>query len=285
MPDFPSLRIEGVTISRAICGTNALLGYSHVSPGRDAWIREHFTAARIARVFAHCLELGVNAVMGPLHPRLVEALDETERIAGARPVWVSTTDAGMAPRGREREAQQARAAGKIDEMVAIARESTAEQVAALRAARAPICLFHGQWTDRWPSVDGRLYEYDHYTQLIRQAEMVPGTSVHQTPRLDEVAHGGYDIAVFAVPVNRSGWSMRPDQATALEIIGRVGKPVIAIKTLACGRYETERDVPAWLEWAVDVPGVEAIALGLMVEQEADQSIPILRERFARKFGA
>jgi hypothetical protein len=284
MPDFPSLTIEGVTISRIICGTNALLGYSHVSPGRDAWIREYFNPARIARVFACCLELGVNAVMGPLHPRLIEALDETQRIAGARPVWVSTTDAGMAPKGREREAQQARAAGKIDEMVAIARESTAEQAAALKSAGAPICLFHGQWTDRWPSVDGRLHEYDHYTRIIRQAGMIPGTSVHQSARMAEVAHGGYDIAVLATPANKSGWLMRPDQAAALKAIAEAGKPVIAIKTLACGRYETERSVPEWLEWAVDVPGVQAIALGLMVEQEAEQSVPILRERFARKFG-
>ena len=59
MSTFPSLTVEGVTVPRMIVGTNALLGYSHVSSGRDAWIREYFTPRRIARVFARCAELGV----------------------------------------------------------------------------------------------------------------------------------------------------------------------------------------------------------------------------------
>jgi len=35
---------------------------------------------------------------------------------------------------------------------------------------------------------------------------------------------------------------------------------------------------------VDVQGVAGIVLGLMLEQEAEQSIPLLREQFAAKFG-
>ncbi len=284
MAEFPSLTIEGVTIPRVICGTNALLGWSHVSPGRDAWIREHFTAQRIARVFARCMELGVTAVMGPLFPRLIEALEETDKLTGARMTWISTTNMGMAPQGREDEMNRARAAGKIDEVAAISRESIAEQAAALKSAGAAFCLFHGFWADRWAMVDGRLADFAHYTQTIRAAGMIPGSACHLSPRLDEIAHGGYDLALLATPVNKGGWHMRPSQETALDVIARANKPVLAIKTLACGRCDEELGIPAWLNWAADVPGVEAIALGLMVEQEAEQSIPILRERFAAKFG-
>ena len=283
MAEFPSLMIEGITIPRVICGTNALLGYSHVSPGRDAWIREHFTADRIAQVFAKCMELGVTAVMGPLVPRLIEALDEAEKLTGERMTWVSTTNAGLVPKGREEEAQKARAAGKLDEAKAIARESTVEQLAALKAAGAPICFFHGAWIDRWPVVDGRLAEFGRFTQMIRDAGLIPAAVSHDSQRLSEVAHGGYDLALLGTPVNMSGWNMRPTRDEAMEVIDKADKPMLAIKTLACGRFE-EHHIGDWLHWAADVPGVDMIALGLMVEQEAEESIPLLRERFAAKFG-
>ncbi|MHB1319122.1 MAG: hypothetical protein ACYCYF_10935, partial [Anaerolineae bacterium] len=108
MESFPSLTIEGVTISRVICGTNALLGWSHVSAGRDAWIRSYYTPERIAEVWARCQDLGVNAVMGPLFPRLIEALEATERLTGVRPIWVATTNATQGPKGHEAEWQAAR---------------------------------------------------------------------------------------------------------------------------------------------------------------------------------
>ena len=283
MSGFPQFTVEGVTLPRVICGTNALLGWSHVSPGRDAWIREYFTPQRIAQVFAKCIELGVTAVMGPLFPRLIEALDETEKLTGVRMIWVSTTNAGLAPKGREEDLQKARAAGNVEEALAIARESTAEQAAALKAAGAPICLFHGGWVDRWPIVNGQLQDLSRFTRAIREAGLIPGAMTHDSQRLSELAHGGYDLALFGTPVNKGGWNMRPSRDEALAVIAKSEKPVIAIKTLACGRFD-EHHLEDWLNWAVDVQGVEAIAIGVMVEQEAEQSIPVLRERFAAKFG-
>jgi hypothetical protein len=284
MPAFPSFTIEGVTIPRVLCGTNALLGFSHVSRGRDAWIREHFTAKRIAQVFAKCMELGVTACMGPLFPRLLDALEETEKLTGARMTWVSTTSHETVPKGREEEYRKAHAAGRVDEAMAISRESTQEQVAKLKAAGAPICIFHGGWVDRWPATDGKLEGFNHYTQIIREAGLVPGAATHQSGRLAEVARGGHDAAILVTPVNKGGWNMRPTRDEAVKVIGEVNKPLIAIKPLACGRYEGENSVEDWLKWVVDVKGVQAVALGLMLEQEAEQSIPVLRDQFAAKFG-
>ena len=284
MAAFPSLTIEGVRIPRVICGTNALLGWSHVSPGRDAWIREYFTAERIALVFAKCIELGVTAVMGPLYPRLIEALDATEKLTAVRMTWVATTNAGRAPGGREQDLAQARAAGKRDEALAISLESTSEQASLLKEAGASFCLFHGQWADEWPMQDGELVDLAHYTQEIRAAGLIPGSSVHDSSRLAYLLGHDVDLALLATPVNKSGWYMLPDRDQALAAIGSKAKPVLAIKTLACGRYSDERSVPEWLNWAAAVEGVEAIALGVMVEQEAEQSIPVLRECFQRKFG-
>jgi hypothetical protein len=285
MSGFPSLTIEGVTIPRVLCGTNSLLGFSHVSRGRDAWIREHFTPQRIARVFAKCMELGVNAAMGPLFPRLLDALEETEKLTGVRMTWVATTSHELAPKGREEELRKAVEAHRGDEAMAIVRESIVEQVARIKAAGASICIFHGGWIDGWPMQDGSMIGFERHTRLIREAGMIPGAVSHLSARLAEVDRGNHDVAVLVTPVNKGGWNMRPSRDEAAETIGKIKKPVIAIKSLACGRYEAEHVVEDWLKWVVDVKGVEAIALGLMLEQEAEQSLPFLREQFAAKFGA
>ena len=282
MSDFPSWTIEGVTIPRVICGTNALLGWSHVSAGRDAWIKRFYTPERLAPVFAKCIELGVTAVMGPLFPRLMDALDETEKLTGVRMTWVSTTDAGTVKEGMEDQLKEAWAAGRMDEVMAMAKESTGEQAQKLKAAGAPICFFHGAWTDRWPVTDGRLDDFDRFTGMIRDAGVIPAAVTHISERLKLVDDGDYDLAALATPVNKTGWTMTPDRETAVEVVNKVSRPLLAIKSLACGRFE-EGHLDEWLNWVVDVEGVQAVAIGIMCEEEAEQSIPILRDRFAAKF--
>jgi len=289
MDAFPSLTIEGVTISRAICGTNALLGWSHVSAGRDAWLRATFDPPRIARVFARCQELGVNAVMGPLYPRLIDALDETERLTGVRPIWVATTSMDRYPADREQAYLAARRAGRLDEAMAINRDSIGEQAAALKAAGAAFCLVHGACADHWPLREGRLVGLAETMAQIRAVGLVPGSATHFAERvtaldsaLDSAPSGP---AILATPVNKGGWMMTPSRDDALARFSCLHRPLIAIKTLACGRYDTEYTVEEWLRWAVAAPGVAAIALGVMVEQEAEQSLPVLRDAFAERYGA
>jgi len=281
MNPFPSLEIEGLAIPRVICGTNALLGWSHVSAGRDAWIRRHYTAERIAEVWARCMELGVNAVMGPLFPRLLEALEATEWLTGARPMWVATTNATQGPRGRERDWAAARAGGRADEARAMVRESLAEQAREIAAGGARICLLHGDTTDSWPLSGGRLQDLPEALATIRAAGLVPGAMTHESARLNLLVAGGYDLPVIGSPVNRAGWMMSPDREAALAAVSGAGRPILAIKTLACGRVE-EGQLAQWLTWAAQVPGVEAIALGVGSAEEAEESVPILRAAFERR---
>jgi len=281
MESFPSLTIEGVTIPRVICGTNALLGWSHVSAGRDAWIRAYYTPARIAEVWARCQELGVNAVMGPLFPRLIEALEATERLTGVRPMWVATTNATQGPKGHEDEWQAARAAGRRHEARALVRASLAEQAAELKAAQASLCLLHGDTTDTWPEVDGRLAGLDEALATIRAAGLVPGAMTHDSARLNLLVAGGNDLPIIGTPVNRAGWMMSPDRETALAAVANAERPILAIKTLACGRLD-EGKLAEWLQWAVAVPGVAAIALGVGSAEEAAESVPILRKAYEER---
>jgi hypothetical protein len=203
------------------------------------------------------MELGADAVMGPVHPVLVEALRETEKLTGRKITWVSTTSHLMG------------------------QDAMDEQLRILTEAGAPICFFHGQWTDRWPETNGHLEGYDDLTARVREAGMIPATAVHLSPRLALVNAGGYDIAAFATPVNRFGFVMQPDRDTALGHVGAATKPVLAIKSLACGHFEGE-SLEDSLRWVVAQQGVEAVVLGVLCEEEAEESIPILGDAFATK---
>lgn len=284
MTAFPSVTIEGVTIPRVICGTNALLGFSHVSAGRDAWIREHFTARRIAEVFAHCQELGVNATMGPLFPRLVEALDETTRLTGQPMIWVATTSMDRFPPGQQEAYDAARRAGRMEEAMALNRASIAEQVAELKEAGASFCLVHGACADHWPLEGDTLPGFADTMSLIRAAGMVPGSAAHTAGRIAILDRPEHAAAVLATPVNKGGWHMAPSRDEAMACYAHLRCPLISIKPLACGRYEAEGEVGNWLRWVAAAPGVAIVALGLMIEQEADQSIPILRTALEERYG-
>jgi hypothetical protein len=257
MSEFPTFTVEGITLPRVICGTNALFGWSHVSAGRDAWIRRYYTPDRVAHVFAACMELGATAVMGPLYPPLVEALEETEKLTGRQPQWLSTTHAPPGP------------------------DTTPDQARQIREAGGFICSIHGAWVDRW-ILEEDWVALDRCVSEIREAGLVPAAVCHHSDRLARLAESGADLALLGTPVNKTGWSMRPDRQSALDVVRRVEKPLLAIKPLACGRFEEGR-LQEWLEWVVNRDGVDAVAIGPMSEEEAQESIPVLRGLFAQRF--
>lgn len=258
MSEFPTFTIESATLPRVICGVNALFGWSHVSAGRDAWLRRYYTPQRVATVFATCMELGAAAVMGPLYPPLVEALEETEKLTGQRPLWLSTTHAARGP------------------------DSTPEQVRQIRQVGASICSIHGAWVDQW-LLEEDWEALERCIAQIREGGLIPAAVCHYSDRLAKLAEAELDLPLLSTPVNKSGWWMHPDRQSALEVVRSIGGPVLAIKPLACGRFE-ENGVRKWLEWAVEREGVDAVAIGPMSEEEAQESIPILQELLRRKFG-
>lgn len=258
MSEFLTFTIEGVTLPRVICGGNALFGWSHVSAGRDAWLRRYYTPERVARVFAACMELGATAVMGPLYPPLLEALEETEKLTGERPIWLSTTHAPPGP------------------------DSTPDQARQIREAGASICSIHGAWVDQWV-LEGDWEALERCIARIREAGLIPAAVCHYSDRLARLAEVGLDLPLLSTPVNKAGWWMHPDRESALAVVRQIGQPLLAIKPLACGRFEEYR-VREWLEWVVKQEGVDAVAIGVMNQEEARESIPILRDLLSQKFG-
>jgi aryl-alcohol dehydrogenase-like predicted oxidoreductase len=125
-------------------------------------------------------------------------------------------------------------------------------------------------------VDGRLDGIERYIEAIREAGMIPGTAVHNGERLALITRLGYDFDAYMAPVNQAGFAMHPDRPTVLAAIAGAGRPVIAIKPLACGRFD-EGKPGEWLRWTLDQAGVVATAVGVMSEEEASEDLAAARE--------
>lgn len=252
MSFVPTFDVEGVSIPKALIGINSLLGWSHTSQGRDEWIKKHFTAQRIAEVFAHCMEMGLHGVLGPVFPRLHEAIKIAQDMTGKDMLFISTTFGG--------------------------KETTSEQAKMAKEVGSPICCIHGGWTDGWELKDGKLVEFERYLAMIRDEGLIPGVACHNVERLRIVDKGGYDCAVFVTPINKLGFYMNPSHEEALEAVKESSKPVIAIKPLASGRFD-EGQPKEWLKWVINTPGVSSMVIGFMSEEEATEDITALKEIF------
>ena len=253
MKAIPEIDIEGVKVPKLLIGINSLLGWSHTSIGRDRWIRRYFTSRRIARVFETCIDLGVHGVLGPVWPRLVKAIRIAEEETGQRMTFISTTIGDP--------------------------EETEKQLEMLKDLYSPVCCIHGGWTDSWPVQDNRLVGFEKYLRMIRKAGLVPGVACHSGERLRMVDDGGYDVSVFATPVNKLGFYMSPSKNSILEAVRRTQKKVIAIKPLGSGRFD-EGKIPEWLEWVLSQDGVSAICVGFMSKEEAEEDIAYVKDLLA-----
>ena len=255
---FPTFQVEGVHIPKALIGINSLLGYSHTSRGRDAWIRRYYdTPVKIGRLFAFCIERGMKGVLGPIQRILVDAIKAAEDISGEGMIFVSTT------------------IGPKDE--------TAQQLKMAQEVNTPICCLHGGWLDGWPIEGGRFKDLEDYPKMIRDAGMIPGTACHDGERMRLAQKLGYDLQLFVIPVNRMGFKMNPSKEAVLEAVAQSTKPVIAIKPLASGRFDENR-IEEWLGWTYSQKGVCGTVIGFMSEEEAEEDIEILRRILIGEMG-
>ena len=84
MESFPRTMVGGVSVSRLIIGSNWLLGWSHTSAAKDHFIRSFQTRDNIVAILKTFLGYGVDTVMGPPSPLLIEACNEAEQQTGKR---------------------------------------------------------------------------------------------------------------------------------------------------------------------------------------------------------
>ena len=90
---FPRTKVEDLSLSRMIIGTNWLAGWSHTSAAADAMIKErHADPETIVPMLETFLAAGVDTLMGPIAdlPAVMKAVKEAEQKTGKEIILVDT---------------------------------------------------------------------------------------------------------------------------------------------------------------------------------------------------
>jgi hypothetical protein len=214
---FPRTNVGGASLSRLIVGTNWFLGYSHYSAAKDKLIKTTQTRDKIADILEVYLAAGIDTVMGPLVPLLIEAVQEAEQRSGQEVKLILTPWFNILPGGDPKNDPET-------------------MIAQCKQAGAIICMPHQMVTD---ALMDRMYrkirDIDQYTDLIRQYEMIPGLSTHMPETVIYADETNADVETYIQIYNATGFLMQVESDWVMKIIQKAKKPVMTIKPLAAGR--------------------------------------------------
>jgi hypothetical protein len=217
MSQFPRTIVGGVSVSRLVIGTNWFLGYSHTSAAKDKFIKDYQSRERIAQVIGAFQEFGIDTVMGPTSPLLLDAVRLAEDRAGQKVLLVLTPAFSLAPD--------------------CAREDSAEAAFDFcQKHGATFCLPHQCVTDAL--IDRRagvIRDLDRYTRMIRERGMIPGLSTHMPEAIVYADRQQADVETYIQLYNSAGFLMQVEVDWVMKVIQEAKKPVMTIKPLAAGR--------------------------------------------------
>ena len=217
MMTFPRTVVGNLSISRLIIGTNWFLGYSHFSSAKDKFIKHTQTPPKIAEILDVFLGAGIDSIMGPFNPDLIQAVQIAQDNSG-KPMkliltpWFNILDGGPPENEPERV------------------------IARCKEAGADICMPHQMVIDALMDRMYRKIRYiEQYTELIRKYEMIPGLSTHMPETIVYADETGVDIETYIQIYNATGFLMQVETDWVMKIIQNSRKPVMTIKPLAAGR--------------------------------------------------
>jgi hypothetical protein len=214
---FPRTIVGNVSVSRLIVGTNWFLGYSHTSAAKDQFIRSYQDRDRIAEILTVFFDNGVDTLMGPANPLLVDAVRQAEQRSGRKAILITTPWYNLLPGGPpELDPQRV-----FDQCM---------------ADGVTFCMPHQAVTD---ALLDRMYNVIRdialYTGMIRERGMIPGLSTHMPETIGIVDKHSYDVETYIQIYNAAGFLMQVEADWIMRIIKNAKKPVMTIKPLAAGR--------------------------------------------------
>ena len=217
MFSFPRTVVGGLSLSRLVIGTNWFLGFSHYSVAKDRLIKNTQSREKITEILTVFLESGIDTIMGPLSPLLIESIQDSQQSSGRDFTLILTPWFNILPGGPpENEPERI-----INEC---------------RKAGAAICMPHQMVTDALVDRMHRIIrDIDRYTKLIRENGMIPGLSTHMPETVVYADNTGIDVETYIQIYNATGFLMQVETDWVMNIIKNAKKPVMAIKPLAAGR--------------------------------------------------
>lgn len=259
MDMFPRTTVGGVSLSRLIIGSNWLLGYSHTSKAKDRFITSYQNRQNMVETMKAFLAYGVDTVVAPPNPLLVEACNEAEQQTGKHIIRVLTPGFNI---WEQRSTASAILADKEPE----------EAFDVCKKMGATFCLPHQMVTDAL--IDRRsktIRDWDTYAKMIRERGMIPGLSTHMPEAVPYADGTGADVETYIQIYNAIGFLMQVEVDWVMRIIRNAKKPVMTIKPLAAGRLLPP--VGLAFVWST-IRDQDMVAIGAMTPDEAKESVEL-----------
>jgi hypothetical protein len=212
---FPRARIENLSVSRMIIGTNWFLGYSHTSKAKDKLICDTMSRKKIVDILEVFMDAGIDTIMGPLKPDLHLVIQEAQQRTGKKMIPVITPGFDLTPTGKDSNEH------KLDECMQYG---------------AAICMPHTCTTDSL--VDKRAHRIiglEGVLAMIRQRGMITGLSTHMPEVPVYADEANLDVATYIQIYNAIGFLMQIEIDWVHRMIWKAKKPVMTIKPLAAGK--------------------------------------------------
>ncbi len=267
MESFPRTMVGGVSLSRLIIGSNWLLGYSHTSAAKDRFIRGYQTRESITAIIKVFLGYGVDTVMGPPNPLLIEACNEAEQQTGKRTIRVLTPGFNIWHE-------------KMSPNAIMSEKEPEEAFDACKKMGAAFCLPHQAVTDALIDRRSRtIRDMDIYSKMIRERGMIPGLSTHMPEAVTYADGTGADVETYIQIYNSLGFLMQVEVDWVMRIIRDAKKPVMTIKPLAAGRLLP----PVGLAFVWNtIRDQDMVAIGCTTPDEAKESIELSLDFLGRR---
>ena len=265
LTQFPRTEVAGVSLSRMIIGTNWILGWSHTSPAADHQIkRRYHDGERCVPLLETFLAHGVDTIMGMLQqePGMQDAVRLAEERTGKKMIVIDTPILNVGDSAADRREAE-------------------ETVRRSAKAGATFCFLHHSCAEQLVNKHRHeIARLGDYTDMIRQAGMIPGLSAHMPELILYSDENGYDVETYIQIYNCMGFLMQVEIETVASIINNAKKPVMTIKPMAAGRVSPY--VGLNFVWNTIRP-CDMVTVGCFHPEEAEEDIEISLAALERRF--
>ena len=221
-PGIPTIALGPHRISRLICGSNPILGYSYMGHHTDRHMKEYFTAERTVKFLRDCEKAGITTHQGSSRFDYIKLL----RDQGSN-------------------------------MKIICLHSKREEISKTIANTTPIAMaHHGGATDRL-FASGKSEVVRDYVKAVKDRGLIAGISAHNPNVIKQIADEGWDVDFFmtcfyyltrkldkdqlpALPVGSYSF-FKNDPKVMTQVIRQVKQPCLAFKILGAGRLCSNED--------------------------------------------
>jgi len=261
---FPRTTVAGVSLPRLLIGTNWMFGWSHTGNAADKFIKEkHSSIDATIRLFNAFLNYGIDAVMGPFssHPECADVIKRVEDGTGKKIIRIDT------PHINVDDSQVARKEAEV----------VFKNSANLGCA---ICLIHHASCEQLVNKNKKTIErISDYTDMIRQAGIIPGLSAHMPEIIQYSDDNNYDVETYIQIFNCLGFLMQVEVESIIKIIHEAKKPVMTIKPMAAGRVTPY--IGLTFNWNV-LRQQDMVTVGCLSEHEVHEDVEISLAAFERR---